>query len=161
MLGRLSVLAAVALSYGAPVYASTVQPDGSLWLIAFEDDITAEAGGMHNVRIQYNTAFDGPLSLHYGACDVDASSQCHHTLGKTYVGNHHLAKRHAEHPLQRPSKFVWLPPLDASTGGCLHAYSETALVGRSSPVTITSRMTRKSKRWVAAVGALQSSSSRY
>ncbi|KXS95180.1 hypothetical protein AC578_11158 [Pseudocercospora eumusae] len=115
--------------------------------ISFEDGIVAEAGGMHNVRISYNSPLDGELSLHYGPCEAVTETDCHHTLGRTHVGSHPLAKRHELHPEQRPSRFVWLPPADITSGGCLHAFSGDALVGRSTPVSVSSR---KQKRWEAA-----------
>lgn len=114
--------------------------------ISFEDGLVAEAGGMHNVQISYNAPLDGDLSLHYGSCEARSYDDCHHELGRTHVGSHDLAKRHADHPDQRPSKFVWLPPADTNTGGCLHAFSGNDLVGRSAPVTVTSK---KQKRWTA------------
>ena len=115
--------------------------------IRFQDGLVAEAGGMHNVHIVWDAPLDGELSIHYGSCDVTTAGQCHHTLGRTHVGDHHLAKRHASHPFQRPSKFVWLPAHDAPPAGCLHAFSGSTLVGRSSPVTITRR---RERRWTAA-----------
>ncbi|KAK5128686.1 hypothetical protein LTR85_000019 [Meristemomyces frigidus] len=115
--------------------------------IIFEDAIVAEAGGMHNVHITYSRPLDGELSLHYGSCDVAAASDCHHMLGRTHVGSHALAKRHKAHPSQRPTKFVWLPPTDMPSEGCLHAFSGETLVGRSAPVTLKKR---KERRWVAA-----------
>ena len=99
---------------------------------------------MHNVHIEYAAPLDGELSLHYGSCNVQSSSDCHHTLGKTYVGNHELAKRHSTHESQRPTKFVWLPPHDAPSIGCLHAFSGETLVGRSSPISMARRKTRRS-----------------
>jgi len=115
--------------------------------IRFQDGIVAEAGGMHNVHIAYEAPLNGELSLHYGSCEVTTAEECHHTLGRTHIGDHHLAKRHAAYPSQRPSKFVWLPTSDAHSGGCLHAFSGSTLVGRSSPVTINRR---KERRWTAA-----------
>jgi hypothetical protein len=112
--------------------------------ITFQENIQAEAGGMHNVHIEYATPLDGELSLHYGSCDVQSSNDCHHTLGKTFVGSHDLAKRHAAHESQRPTKFVWLPPHDAPDSGCLHAFSGEDLVGRSAPVSMTRRKQRRS-----------------
>lgn len=114
--------------------------------ISVQDGIVAEAGGMHNVRITYNQALDGDLSLHYGPCDVESTDECHHSLGRTYVGSHPLAKRHDSHEHRRPTRFVWLPPVDTATGGCLHAFSGNVLVGRSGPITVVSR---KEKRWEA------------
>lgn len=114
--------------------------------VSFQDAIIAEAGGMQNVHVTYNAPLDGELSLHYGSCEAATSDDCDHTLGKTFIGSHPLAKRHEFHADQRPTKFVWLPPVDVVSGGCLHAFSGQILVGRSAPVTVASR---KQKRWVA------------
>lgn len=112
--------------------------------ISFQDNLQAEAGGMHNIHIEYSAPLDGELSLHYGSCNVQSASDCHHTLGKTFVGNHDLAKRHSTHDSQRPTKFVWLPPHDAPDSGCLHAFSGETIVGRSTPVTMARRKQRRS-----------------
>lgn len=114
--------------------------------ISFADDIVAEAGGMHNVQITYNAPLDGELSIHYGPCEVFSSDECDHALGKTHVGAHPLAKRHELHLDQRPTKFVWLPPKDIVSRGCLHAFSGDTLVGRSAAIDVKSR---KEKRWLA------------
>ena len=116
--------------------------------VTFHENIVAEAGGMHNVHVSYAAPLNGELSLHYGSCDVQSSGDCHHALGSTYVGDHDLASRHATHASQRPTKFVWLPPHDAPSIGCLHAFSGDTLVGRSEPITMTRR--RKRRRTVAA-----------
>ena len=116
--------------------------------VAFQDDlIEAEAGGMQTIRIVYNLPLDDELSIHYGSCEISAAEDCHHTLGRTHVGNHPLAKRYSDHPSQRPQRFVWLPPDDIVPGGCLHAFSGTTLMGRSNAVTVRKR---QEKRWVAA-----------
>lgn len=99
---------------------------------------------MHNVHISYGLPHSGELSMHYGSCEAQSANDCHHELGSTYVGSHVLAKRHSAHLDQRPTRFVWLPPSDAVSGGCLHAFSQGALVGRSSPVTIARRNQRRS-----------------
>ncbi|KAF2162834.1 hypothetical protein M409DRAFT_68827 [Zasmidium cellare ATCC 36951] len=136
--------AALAASLSSGVTANAI-PRAST--IAFQDGLVAEAGGMHNVRITYNAPLDGELSLHYGDCEVASPDDCHHTLGKTHVGSHPLAKRHEAHEYRRPAKFVWLPPVDIASGGCLHAFSGDVLVGRSAPVAVAER---KRKRWTAA-----------
>jgi hypothetical protein len=114
--------------------------------VSFQDSIVAEAGGMHNVHINYNAPLDGELSMHYGDCEAITPEDCDHTLGRTHVGSHPLAARHISHLAQRPTRFVWLPPVDISSGGCLYAFSGDVLVGRSSPVMVTER---KQKRWTA------------
>ncbi|KAK5676325.1 hypothetical protein LTS10_011137 [Elasticomyces elasticus] len=129
-----------------PLLASANVISRSRW-VTFQEGIEAEAGGVHNVHIQYQGPLDGELSLHYGSCDVVQAANCHHALGRTHVGSHPLAKRHQAHPSQRPTRFVWLPPNDAPSDGCLHAFSGPTLVGRSAPVTVKKR---KERRWVAA-----------
>ena len=107
---------------------------------------------MHNVHITYNLPLDGELSIHYGSCDVISIADCHHTLGSTHVGDHPLAKRHAQHPFQRPTRFVWLPPDNTDSGGCLHAFSGGVLVGKSSGVTVVKR---KERRRIAAADVME------
>ncbi|SMQ49438.1 unnamed protein product [Zymoseptoria tritici ST99CH_3D7] len=119
--------------------------------ISFQDNIIAEAGGMHNIHIQYNVPLSGELAIHYGDCGAVTADDCDHALGSTHVGSHPLAARHISHPAQRPARFVWLPSLETTSGGCLHAFSGNTLVGRSSPVTISSR---KQKRWTAAADVM-------
>ncbi|KAK3679916.1 hypothetical protein LTR78_000293 [Recurvomyces mirabilis] len=140
----LSLLSLTAFSLHTLALACTIPRSNS---VSFQSDIKAEAGGAHNVHLTYNAPLSGGLSLHYGGCDILASSDCHHTLGQTHIGDHPLAKRHVDHPEQRPRRFVWLPPSDVQSGGCLHAFSGGALVGRSNPVTI---VRRNERRWIAA-----------
>ena len=78
--------------------------------LLFKDgSIEAEAGGIQTIRIVYNLPIDGELSIHYGSCEVTTAEHCHHTLGRTHVCDHPLAKPHYDHQFQRPERFVWLP----------------------------------------------------
>lgn len=67
----------------------------------------------------------------YGSCDMASLDDRHHELGTTRL------TRSA-----RPERFVWIVPENTMHGGCLHAYSGSALVGRSAPITVKQR-TRK------------------
>lgn len=112
--------------------------------VAFEGPISVEAGGAHNIKISYLDVIDGDLSLHYGSCRAAAASDCHHSVGSTFVGNHPAASVHREISFdQRPTRFVWLPPTDAPNEGCLHAFSDGRLVGRSAPIQVRRRKTRR------------------
>lgn len=122
--------------------------------INFQDIAVAEAGGMHNVHIEYGGPIDGALSIHFGSCDLPHHSKAHHQLGSTHVGSHPLAKRHAEWSERRPTRFVWLPPTDTPSGGCLHAYLEDELVGRSNPVTMTRRKTKRGTAFADVADAM-------
>lgn len=102
---------------------------------------------MLNIHMSYNIPHNGELSLHYGPCTMQDASDSYHTVGSTYVGDHQLARRHLAHKNQRPTNFVWLPPLDTPTGGCLHAFSGASHLGTSGPVELAKR---KQRRWTAA-----------
>lgn len=115
--------------------------------ISFNFPDVIERGGMHNVHVEYHNPHDGELSIVYGTCDMQDAESAHHILGKTHVGDHHLAKRHIQWEEQRPTRFVWLAPEDIISGGCLHAYSGNALLGRSAPISVGRRNDR---RWLAA-----------
>ena len=67
----------------------------------------------------------------------------HYQVGETAVGNHPLAKRNSEWKDSRPERFVWLVPENAQDGGCLFAYSDSDLVGRSESVSVSKRRTRR------------------
>jgi hypothetical protein len=122
--------------------------------ITFRDIDVAEAGGIHNVHIEYNGPIDGTLSIHFGSCGLPHHSKVHHRLGRAHVGSYPLAKRYAEWSDQRPTRFVWLPPADAPSGGCLHAYIEDELVGRSSPLTMTRRQTKRGTAFADVADAM-------
>ena len=98
---------------------------------------------MHNIHINYHAPHDGELSIVYGDCTIRTLNDAHHVLGRTHVGNHELAKRHLEWNEQRPNRFVWLVPESMSSGGCLHAFSNDELLGKSQPVTVGRRNHRR------------------
>jgi hypothetical protein len=112
--------------------------------VTFRGPITAEAGGMQNIHIE-DYAIDGQLSIHYGDCALTESEDAHHDVGTTHVGQHYLAKRHLDWENFRPTKFVWLPPKDIASEGCLHAFANDKLVGTSRPVKVVRRKLRKRK----------------
>lgn len=109
---------------------------------------------MHNVKISYAGPIDGPLSIHYGPCNMMKYQDAHHCLGKAHVGNHPLAKRHMEWEFNRPTKFVWLPREDTPDSGCLHAYLDDELVGRSKPITVRRRQERRSVAFADVADAM-------
>lgn len=112
--------------------------------ISFEVPLSVEAGGVHNIRISYKETLDGDLSFHYGSCSAAVATDCHHFIGSTHVGEHPQARQHASlaHDL-RPTRFVWLPPSDAPDGMCLHAFSSERLVGRSAPLQMLKKKSRR------------------
>ncbi|KAF2464066.1 uncharacterized protein BDR25DRAFT_337590 [Lindgomyces ingoldianus] len=122
--------------------------------VRFKGPLKVHANGMHNVRITYNGAVDGQLSIHYGSCNLKAKEEAHHCLGETHIGDHPLAKRHVNWDDRRPTKFVWLPLVDTPDAGCLHAFIGDELVGRSTPVTVRKPMERRSTAFADIADAM-------
>ncbi|KAF3405290.1 L-amino-acid oxidase [Talaromyces pinophilus] len=123
-------------------------------ILDFKGPLTVEAGGIANIHISYTHPLSGPLSLHYGSCSSPLShpkEYHYHHIGSTAVGDHPFAKRHVDWEDQRPQRFVWLVPELAQDGGCLFAYSGADIVGRSEPVTV---MKRRSKRHGIILGEI-------
>lgn len=105
--------------------SSTPIFDGSRHL-SFKDLDGVTSDSLHNIHVEYlNEEFDGPLHMVYGDCSVAAVHQSHSFVGRT------LVKSHA-----KPKRFVWIVPAAAVSGGCLHAFSGSEIVGRSNPINI-------------------------
>lgn len=135
---------ALAASLSLTATSSTIIPRHES--VKFSGPIIVESSGMANVHISYNLPLNGKLSLHYGDCDVSMNhpkNLHHHQLGETAIGDHPLAKRNSEWTDSRPERFVWLVPEDAVDGGCLFAYSEELIVGRSEKVNVVKRSVRR------------------
>lgn len=111
--------------------------------VTFLSPSQISAGSAHNVVVAYNTNADGELSITYDSCDGAAVvSDAKQVIGTTHVGDHPLAARHVDHEGRRPTKFVWLTPAD-TTGGCLHAFLNGELVGRSEDLPVANRVARR------------------
>ncbi|KFY87603.1 hypothetical protein V498_07096 [Pseudogymnoascus sp. VKM F-4517 (FW-2822)] len=65
-------------------------------------------------------------------------------IGHTEVGSHPLARRNAQWRDSRPEKFVWLVPEEVPDSGCLYAYAGSVLIGRSEPITVQKKSSRRS-----------------
>lgn len=112
--------------------------------VVFKGPFIAEADGMTNIHVDFTRPIDGELSVHYGSCELASPYEAHHRVGRTHVGDHPLAKRNLGWDDYRPTRFVWLPPADIQSGGCLHAFAGDELVGRSDAFTVRRRKARRS-----------------
>lgn len=110
--------------------------------VSFEGTLEVEASGVRNINLMYSNPPHGELSIFYGNCDISTSDEAHHRIGKTHIGDHELAKRHLDWVDQRPTKFVWMVPANIIEG-CLHAYVEDELVGRSESFSVKKRVDRR------------------
>lgn len=94
-------------------------------------DVTTNS--VHNVHVDYaDRSFEGPLRLVYGDCRIRHPEEAHHEVASV------LVKRDAQ-----PDRFVWVTPSDAPHAHCLHAFSDSVLVGRSTPITISSPINKR------------------
>lgn len=101
-------------------------------IISFHGPLDVTAGSLHNIHVEFGDEFEGPLQLVYGDCSTESPAQGHHEVLSVFV------KREAQ-----PSRFVWVTPSDAPHEHCLHAFSGMSLLGRSSPITVTSPIKRR------------------
>lgn len=110
--------------------------------ISFKGPFEVEADGIQNINIAYNSDLNGQLTIAYGACDDANRPEVAHHVGSTHVGDHPFAKRHIGWKGSRPTKFVWAAPADIE-GGCLHAFLDGELVGRSKKHQVKRRQMKK------------------
>ena len=101
--------------------------------IKFQPIAGVTSDSLHNIHIQYGMkAFEGPLEIIYGACNLKRPRQQHHSLGRAEISSASL-----------PTRLVWVVPEDAQSEGCLHAFSGENLVGRSQPIIVRSPLRRR------------------
>jgi hypothetical protein len=119
----------VVLNLASRVLSGTVAPRPDL---LFFKPLIVTPDSVHNVHVSYgDDNIEGEVRLVYGDCVMKSHHDKHHDVASHYI------KRSG-----RPERFVWIVPEDVFHGGCLHAYSGSALIGRSAPISVK----RKSKK---------------
>ncbi|KAG9254385.1 uncharacterized protein F5Z01DRAFT_681435 [Emericellopsis atlantica] len=94
-------------------------------------DITSES--VHNVHLKYSDRVPlGDVRVVYGDCTTMSPHDFHHEV----------ASFSAKSGLT-PDRIVWVVPHDIMENGCLHAYFENGLVGRSEPVKLSSPLSKR------------------
>ncbi|KAF2196931.1 hypothetical protein GQ43DRAFT_444681 [Delitschia confertaspora ATCC 74209] len=122
MKGLITASSAV-LSLASCAFSSPVDPRSDL---IFIKPLVVTTDSLHNVHIGYgDKTFEGEVCLVYGSCDMTEAHHKHHEIGSTIVSHSF-----------RPDRFVWIVPEDAAHGGCVHAFSGSALIGRSAPISV-------------------------
>jgi hypothetical protein len=130
-----------------PLLASLILLSESKPLVTFAPLRELSPRSAQNIIVEYLGNVDGELTITYGSCDhatASIASAIQH-VGVTHVGSHPLAKRHEEHENSRPNKFVWLTPAEMS-GGCLYAFLDGDLVGKSEELVVTKRRARRNEK---------------
>jgi monoamine oxidase len=111
--------------------AGVVQRD--IEVIRFHGPGGVTADSLHNIHVEFlDGQFEGHLQLVYGECGIEDPMQSHHEIGSTFV------KREAQ-----PQRFVWATPPDAPHSHCLHAFSGSRPMGRSSPIMVSSPIKKR------------------
>jgi hypothetical protein len=114
-------------------------------LVTFTSPGTVSPEAVHNIHVEYAGEVDGELTITYGSCDDALVSRASQRIGTTHVGAHPLAARHIDHENQRPTKFVWMTPSDMPKG-CLQAFLDDELVGKSDELVISKKLARRSEK---------------
>ncbi|KAJ9123058.1 hypothetical protein QFC22_001247 [Naganishia vaughanmartiniae] len=105
--------------------------------ITFVDPGQVHRGGAHNFHVSYDKpeTLSGDIIFVYGDCGIEHHSKSHHEVGRLTSSQY---KRD-----DMPTRFVWLTPEDAPSGGCLHAFSDLGVLGMSDPLTVGHDAMRK------------------
>jgi monoamine oxidase len=93
--------------------------------VSFDGPFSVSYDSLHNIHVSFAEDFEGRVQIVHGECGMSTSAHRHHEVGSSFV------KRGAS-----PDRFVWVVPMDAIHHGCLHAYSDDELIGRSAPISI-------------------------
>ncbi|KAF1810711.1 hypothetical protein P152DRAFT_94303 [Eremomyces bilateralis CBS 781.70] len=101
-------------------------------LVQFKGPISVESDSLHNVHIGYGDDLEGELRVVYGDCGMSAEHEKHHDITITIVDKS-----------SRPDRLVWIVPREIQANGCLHAFSNGGLVGRSLPIGVSAPLRKR------------------
>lgn len=106
-------------------------------LLSLRTSATILEHGVANIYVSYNAPIDrrASLQLTYGSCSAKLPDNAHHIVGRTDL------YKHAE----LPDRLVWFVNEDTPTAGCLSAWLDAALVGRSEPLTVGPKIQKRGK----------------
>ncbi|CRK42061.1 hypothetical protein BN1723_005253 [Verticillium longisporum] len=95
------------------------------------DNVSSES--VHNIHVTYEDNFPhGNVHIVYGECNPKSTNHYQHEVASLFT------KREAA-----PDRLVWVVPQDISQEGCLHAYSEGRLLGRSEPISFSDPLRKR------------------
>ncbi|EAW12261.1 flavin monoamine oxidase family protein [Aspergillus clavatus NRRL 1] len=121
----------IALSLSSIGWAGVAKRDPEALRLRASSTVTADS--LHNIHVEFlDSAFEGDIQLVYGDCSISDASQRHHEIGTVFV------KRDAQ-----PERFVWITPSDIPHLQCLHVFSGSSLVGRSSPISVAAPVAKR------------------
>ncbi|KAJ4205054.1 hypothetical protein NW767_003849 [Fusarium falciforme] len=88
---------------------------------------------VHNVHLTYGDGFPhGNVRVVYGDCALKSPGQHHHEVAYLFT-----------EPESTPDRLVWIVPENVIQRGCLHAYSDNLLLGRSEPISFSKPLRKR------------------
>ncbi|KAI9152236.1 L-amino-acid oxidase [Paramyrothecium foliicola] len=95
--------------------------------IRFRGPTSVSTESVHNVHLSYGQDVpEGHIRVLYGDCDLQAADLGHHEVASFLMSRS-----------TRPDRLVWVVPRDVTEDGCLHAYSDSSLLGRSERISMS------------------------
>ncbi|KAG7140609.1 L-amino-acid oxidase like protein [Verticillium longisporum] len=95
------------------------------------DGVSSES--VHNIHVTYEDNFPhGNVHIVYGECNPKSTNHYQHEVASLFT------RREAA-----PDRLVWVVPHDVRQEGCLHAYSEGRLLGRSEPISFSDPLRKR------------------
>nr|WKC17448.1 sarocladium pentosidine oxidase [Sarocladium sp.] len=131
-------------------------PTSASHSISFHGLLGVSSESVHNIHLTYGDAFPhGDFRVVFGDCGMTSEDELHHEVASLSTKME-----------SAPDRLVWLVPKDVRENGCLHAFSEGVLLGRSEPVAFTEPLRKRESLseigdsdglWFSGIRYLQSS----
>ncbi|KIX05177.1 uncharacterized protein Z518_06049 [Rhinocladiella mackenziei CBS 650.93] len=127
---KASSVALTGLLVAGLALTSPIQLDSEV--VHFRGPFEVNSESVHNIHVEFDESWEGELRLVHGECDLEDARHSHHEIAVTAVQRDCF-----------PDRFVWIVPSDAIPHGCIHAFSGSALVGRSNPITVSKSLRKR------------------
>ncbi|KAK0382911.1 hypothetical protein NLU13_8827 [Sarocladium strictum] len=101
--------------------------------VSFHGLLGVASESVHNIHLTYGDAFPhGSFRVVFGDCDMGSENDLHHEVTSLFTDEE-----------SAPDRLVWLVPKDVRDNGCLHAFSNGALLGRSEPISLSEPLRKR------------------
>lgn len=127
MLKHNCALVAIAAWLTVPVVASPLHEG-----FAFRGPFEVSTDAVHNAHVHIKDTLRGLVKVVYGSCDINSHAHAHHELGDIELDGGRC-----------PDRLVWIVPESAQSGGCLHAFQDGQLIGRSPSIQIGKNLRKR------------------
>ncbi|KAF2870349.1 flavin-containing amine oxidoreductase-domain containing protein [Massariosphaeria phaeospora] len=126
----ISMVSSVLLSLACRSLSNPVTPRSGVILFK---PLSVTTDSVHNIHVRYgDDSYEGGVHVVYGDCNMSDMQEKHHEVGSIVISRS-----------IRPERFIWIVPEGTAHGGCLHAYSGSAVIGRSAPITVKQNLGKR------------------